>query len=69
MTAHAARLQAVHLQGLVMMVTDISEDSRGRFSLWGSTPDGRSVLARVQDFEPYFYFAAPVQPVSADALW
>ena len=58
----------VRLQGLVMMVTDISEDSRGRFSLWGSTPDGRSVLVRVQDFEPYFYFAAPVQPVSADAL-
>ena len=50
-------------QGLVMMLLDIVEQPNGHFHLWGTTPEGSSVLARVQDFEPYIYVTAPVQQV------
>ena len=46
-----------------MMLLDIVEQPNGHFYLWGTTPEGSSVLARVQDFEPYIYVTAPVQQV------
>ena len=47
-----------------MMVTDVVDESAGRFHIWGNTPEGASVLVRVQDFQPYFYIAGPMQTVS-----
>ncbi|KAI3433870.1 hypothetical protein D9Q98_003673 [Chlorella vulgaris] len=44
--------------GLCFMVTDVIEGSEGRFSIWGTTPAGASVLLRTA-FQPYFYIAAP----------
>jgi DNA polymerase delta subunit 1 len=42
------------------MALDIIEESNGaRFRIWGTTPNGASVLCTVSDFEPYFYIAAP----------
>ena len=46
------------------MVTDVVDESAGRFHIWGNTPEGASVLVRVQDFQPYFYIAGPLQTVS-----
>lgn len=46
------------------MVTDVVDESGGRFHIWGNTPDGASVLVRVQDFQPYFYIAGPLHTVS-----
>ena len=43
------------------MVTDVREEENGSFHLWGVTSHGESVLARVPDFEPYFYVSAPDQ--------
>ena len=43
------------------MVTDVREEENGVFHLWGVTSRGDSVLARVPDFEPYFYVSAPDQ--------
>ena len=43
------------------MVTDVREEDNGVFHLWGVTSRGESVLARVPDFEPYFYVSAPDQ--------
>ena len=51
-------------EGLIMMMTDVVEEASGRFQVWGSTTDGRSVLVRVNDFCPYFYIAAPQQEVA-----
>ncbi|KAL3139857.1 hypothetical protein ABBQ38_004153 [Trebouxia sp. C0009 RCD-2024] len=48
-------------QGLVIMVTDVADEAQGSFHIWGNTPEGASVLLRVQDFQPYFYIAGPVQ--------
>ncbi len=52
------------------MVTDVREEENGVFHLWGVTARGDSVLARVPDFEPYFYVSAPDQTaeVSPDAV-
>lgn len=47
-----------------MMVTDVVNESAGRFHIWGNTPEGATVLVRVQDFQPYFYIAGPMQTVS-----
>jgi DNA polymerase elongation subunit (family B) len=43
------------------MVTDVREEENGVFHLWGVTASGDSVLARIPDFEPYFYVTAPEQ--------
>jgi hypothetical protein len=48
----------------VFMVLDVIEETPGRYHVWGKTDDGRSVLCRVQDFQPYFYIAAPVHAAS-----
>ena len=52
------------------MVTDVREEENGVFHLWGVMARGESVLARVPDFEPYFYVTAPDQTaeVPADAV-
>ncbi|KAL4859641.1 DNA polymerase delta catalytic subunit [Chlorella vulgaris] len=50
--------------GLCFMVTDVIEGSEGRFSIWGTTPAGASVLLRTA-FQPYFYIAAPKGQVVA----
>ena len=47
------------------MVTDVREEENGVFHLWGVTADGDSVLARIPDFEPYFYVTAPEQSCDA----
>lgn len=51
-------------QPLVLMVLDVIEESRGQFHIWGTTPEGASVLVRVADFEPHFHIAAPAVQVS-----
>ena len=61
------------LQDIAFMVTDVREEENGAFHLWGVTSRGESVLARVPDFEPYFYVSAPdqtaeVPPDDASAL-
>lgn len=46
------------------MVLDVVEEAAsGRFRVWGVCPQGRSVCLTVDDFEPYFYIAAPERPV------
>ena len=40
-------------------MVDVVEEAQGRFSLWGTTPEGATVLIRVADFQPYCYIAAP----------
>lgn len=52
-----------------MMVTDIVEESHGKFAVWGVTLQGSSVLVRVPDFQPYFYIAAPCRLVSTASPW
>eukprot|EP00884_Botryococcus_braunii_P006624 jgi/Botrbrau1/15963/Bobra.0294s0001.1 len=47
-------------QGLVMMILDVTEEAQGRFNIWGKTLDGQIVLLRINDFQPYFYIAAPL---------
>jgi len=44
------------------MVLDVDEERSGTFHLWG-TISGTSVLARIQDFLPYLYVAAPTGKV------
>lgn len=46
-----------------MMITDTVDDNQGRFNIWGNTREGETVLVRVHDFQPYFYFVGPVQQV------
>ena len=48
------------------MAWDITENSGANcFRVWGTTHEGSSVLLTVNDFEPYFYIAAPKRPESA----
>ncbi len=51
-----------------MMVLDIAEEGSGRFHIWGTQQEGRSVLVRVIDFQPYFYMAAPELPVGQTSI-
>lgn len=46
--------------GLVVMLLDVDEEAGGKFSLWGTTPDHKSVLIRVTDYTPYYYMPAPL---------
>ncbi|KAK9810365.1 hypothetical protein WJX72_009511 [[Myrmecia] bisecta] len=55
----AAQRPLASQEELVMMVLDIVEEGSGRFHVWGTSQEGRSVLVRVTDFQPYFYMAAP----------
>ena len=50
-------------QVLVVMILDLTEESDGTFLLWGTDKAGASSLFHVHDFQPYFYIAAPRQPV------
>lgn len=43
----------------MLMVLDIDEESDGAFLLWGTNEMGASCLVRVNNFQPYFYIAAP----------
>lgn len=53
-------------QDLIFMALDIAENSGGAcFRIWGTTQEGSSVLLTVNNFEPYFYIAAPKRPKSA----
>ena len=54
-----SRWRVARLQDIVFMVTDVREEDNGVFHLWGVTASGDSVLARIPDFEPYFYVTAP----------
>lgn len=42
---------------------------QGRFSVWGTTPGGASVLLRLHDFCPYFYVPAPVAAGGEEIDW
>jgi DNA polymerase delta subunit 1 len=53
---------------LFFMVLDITEEPGGRFYVWGATAAGASVLVRVEDFEPYFYVAAPRRAAGGAAI-
>ena len=52
------------LQGLAFMAFDIVEEQSGSFCVWGRTTTDKSVLVRVDDFEPYFYVRSPTKKVS-----
>ena len=51
------------MQGLQFVVLDIYSESGGVFHVWGTTPEGESVLVRVQDFSPHFCISAPTPEV------
>lgn len=51
-------------QPLVMMILDVTEETHGRFNIWGKTLDDEIVLLHVNDFLPYFYIGAPTDQVT-----
>ena len=52
---------------LALMVLDIHDAGRGRWTIFGSTPTGASVAVRVLDHEPHWWVAAP-EPAERPAL-
>ena len=41
---------------------------QGRFSVWGTTAQGASVLLRLHNHQPYFFIAAPRRQVNSGGL-
>jgi hypothetical protein len=45
---------------VVVMLTDVEDHPNGAFHLWGVTAHQQTVLVRVHDYQPYFFWPMPV---------
>lgn len=49
---------------VVVMLTDVEDHPNGSFHLWGITAKQQTVLVRVHDYQPYFFWPMPLMTSS-----
>lgn len=62
-------LVLLYMQALHFMVLDIVEQADGNFQIWGTTQQRSSCLLRIDNFQPYFYIAAPREAAGTVCLY